>query len=89
MEADFYQKGRNDLYQLFCLSRSAGADVAEGRTRQRRGEVLGKEPGMAYKKPKLVAKSAAKQSFVAVCPTRSSFVPCGHRNDACQYTQYK
>ena len=29
---------------------------------------------MAYKKPQIVAKSAAKQSFVGGCPTKD--VPC-------------
>lgn len=30
-------------------------------------QCLRKEPEMAYKKPQIVAKSAAKQSFVAGC----------------------
>lgn len=34
------------------------------------GESHGKEAKMAYKKPQIVAKSAAKQSFVAGCPEK-------------------
>lgn len=37
--------------------------------KQTRGGSLRKEPKMAYKKPEIVAKSEAKQSFVAGCPT--------------------
>lgn len=29
---------------------------------------------MAYKKPQIVAKSAAKQSFVAGCPTNTQYI---------------
>ena len=32
---------------------------------------------MAYKKPQIVAKSAAKQSFVANCPTNTPANPLG------------
>ena len=31
---------------------------------------------MAYKKPKIVAKSAAKQSFAAGCPTNTKYMCC-------------
>ena len=42
-----------------------------------------KEVIMAYKKPKVVAKSAPKRSFVAGCPTntRSNTVSC---NPSCR-----
>ena len=30
-----------------------------------------KEPKMAYKKPQIIAKSEAKQSYVAGCPTNT------------------
>jgi hypothetical protein len=36
---------------------------------------------MAYKKPQIVAKSAAKQSFVAGCPTNK--VPCNGGPNRC------
>lgn len=40
---------------------------------------------MAYKKPQIVAKSAAKQSFVAGCPEVTCFVPgkCSSLNAKC------
>ena len=31
---------------------------------------------MAYKKPEVVAKSEAKQSFVAGCPTNTKYMCC-------------
>ncbi len=31
---------------------------------------------MAYKKPEVVAKSEAKQSFVAGCPTKTNYMCC-------------
>lgn len=41
-------------------------------------EIRRKESIMTYKKPKVVAKSAPKRSFVAGCPqnTRSNTVSC-------------
>lgn len=40
---------------------------------------------MAYKKPQIVAKSAAKQSFVAGCPEKTQFVSwCAQGNKNCQ-----
>ena len=39
---------------------------------------------MAYKKPQIVAKSAAKQSFVAGCPTRKDCGGCGRGTTAYQ-----
>ena len=44
--------------------------------KQTRGGSLRKEPKMAYKKPQIVAKSAAKQSFVAGCPTNTAYMCC-------------
>jgi len=47
---------------------------------------------MAYKKPQIVAKSAAKQAFVAACPTKSATAyvdPCGHFNVHCQIASTK
>lgn len=44
---------------------------------------------MAYKKPQIVAKSAAKQSFVAGCPEKvwgtgtNISGACGQRNERC------
>lgn len=39
---------------------------------------------MAYKKPQVVAKSAAKQSFVAGCPTNTVLVHnCSSSNYKC------
>lgn len=43
-------------------------DTEEVRNKQRVNR-LRKEPEMAYKKPEIVAKSVAKQSFVAGCGT--------------------
>lgn len=37
---------------------------------------LRKEPEMAYKKPEIVAKSPAKQSFVAGCPAKTDGTAC-------------
>ena len=39
---------------------------------------------MAYKKPQIVAKSAAKQTFVAGCPTQKNMGPCNSWNRKCQ-----
>jgi hypothetical protein len=44
-------------------------DTEEVRNKQRVNR-LRKEPEMAYKKPEVVAKSEAKQSFVAGCPEK-------------------
>ena len=41
---------------------------------------------MAYKKPQIVAKSAAKQTFVAGCPTHHGSNGCGSRQ--CEITPY-
>ena len=39
---------------------------------------------MAYKKPQIVAKSAAKQSFVASCPPKTMvFTNCSSANYKC------
>ena len=39
---------------------------------------------MAYKKPEIVAKSEAKQSFVAGCPEKTVKVSvCSHHNTRC------
>ena len=39
---------------------------------------------MAYKKPQIVAKSAAKQSFVAGCPTEEvQWTSCNTSNVQC------
>ena len=39
---------------------------------------------MAYKKPQIVAKSAAKQSFVAGCPEKvPPFTSCNPGNTKC------
>jgi len=43
---------------------------------KQRGKSLRKEPEMAYKKPEVVAKSEAKQSFAAGCPTNSGSFHC-------------
>ena len=40
---------------------------------------------MAYKKPQIVAKSAAKQTFVAGCPEKTQkFNHCTPTNKTCQ-----
>jgi len=47
---------------------------------------------MAYKKPQIVAKSAAKQSFVAGCPTNKAggyTDSCGSYNRNCQVASTK
>lgn len=38
---------------------------------------------MAYKKPQIVAKSAAKQSFVAGCPEKTPISGCSGHNTRC------
>ncbi len=40
---------------------------------------------MAYKKPEIVAKSPAKQSFVAGCPTNSTAESCTKTKSGCEY----
>ncbi len=51
-----------------------------------RGISLRKEPEMAYKKPQIVAKSAAKQSFVAGCPVKDTSGSCTKAtNGGCEY----
>ena len=59
--------------------------------KQTKSKKLGKEPKMAYKKPELVAKSEAKQSFVAGCPMHTvSGSWCAKVNGPkCQTTQVK
>jgi len=39
---------------------------------------------MAYKKPQIVAKSPAKQSFVAGCPTAKPWINQCETNARCQ-----
>ena len=40
---------------------------------------------MAYKKPKMVAKSSAKKSYVAGCPERTQMIDyCHNQNKSCQ-----
>ena len=39
---------------------------------------------MAYKKPQVVAKSAAKQTFVAGCPEKTSADFCTMQNHNCE-----
>ena len=41
---------------------------------------------MAYKKPKMVAKSVAKKAYVAGCPSQTGRggVMCDHYNTACE-----
>ena len=38
---------------------------------------------MAYKKPEVVVKSAAKQSFVGGCPTYKAWPDCCYVNHNC------
>ena len=38
---------------------------------------------MAYKKPQIVAKSAAKQSFAGPCPTNTGRTYCTQQNIRC------
>ena len=47
-------------------SRPAGAGAGENQNNKHKGDHQ-----MAYKKPQIVAKSAAKQSFVAGCPPKT------------------
>ena len=58
---------------------------AEVKQKQQRGESLGKEPEMAYKKPKLVAKTSPQQSFVAGCPAKTNV--CGSECKKCERTR--
>ena len=45
---------------------------------------------MAYKKPQIIAKSDAKQSYVAGCPTKTSAgYCCGLVNHNCQVAGVK
>ena len=39
---------------------------------------------MAYKKPEIVAKSEAKQTFVAGCPSNNTVPGCRSSNAGCQ-----
>ena len=45
-----------------------GAGYGGSKKNKQRGRSLRKESEMAYKKPEVIAKSEAKQSFVAGCP---------------------
>lgn len=65
MKADF-------AYATHRVVRTASAETQNKRC----GESHGKEAEMAYKKPEIVAKSAAKQSFVAGCPTNTYYMCC-------------
>lgn len=56
----------------------------EVKQKQQSGESLRKEPEMAYKKPKLVAKSAPKRSYVAGCPEKGRV--CGSECRRCERT---
>ena len=56
----------------------------EVKQKQQRGDSLGKEPEMAYKKPEVVAKSEAKQTFVAGCPSNNTVPGCRSSNAGCQ-----
>ncbi len=41
---------------------------------------------MAYQKPQIIAKSAAKQSFVAGCPAKNTnAASCNKGKDGCEY----
>ena len=43
---------------------------------------------MAYKKPQMVAKSSAKKSYVAGCPTNTYYIPnCSSANYSCMNGQ--
>ncbi len=63
---------------------SGGCWKVCGKMKQRGGN-LRKEPEMAYKKPEIVAKSPAKQSFVAGCPTNSTAESCTKTKSGCEY----
>jgi len=70
---------RRMIYQI-C---PAGAGYGGNKNKQR-GKSLRKEPEMAYKKPEIVAKSEAKQSFVAGCQEKTVFVTrCNSANAKC------
>lgn len=40
---------------------------------------------MTYKKPKIIAKSAPKQSFAAGCPEKCGLGYCSHLNNMCRF----
>lgn len=44
---------------------------------------------MSYKKPEVVAKSAAKESFVAGCPYKSFITHCTSENVTCMTGRLK
>ncbi len=44
---------------------------------------------MAYKKPQMVAKSSAKKSYVAGCPTNTSDPFCTSANARCMVSPLK
>lgn len=39
---------------------------------------------MAYRKPRVIAKSAPKQSFAAGCPVKCGLGYCSHLNEICR-----
>ena len=54
---------------MCCQLRPAGAGYGRGESKHNNEvKTSRKEPEMAYKKPQIVAKSAAKQTMVAGCP---------------------
>lgn len=64
--------------------------MASAETQNKRcGESHGKETEMAYKKPEIVAKSAAKLSFVAGCPANYHPSGCNVVNSKCQHDAKK
>ena len=67
--------GDKDRLKSFTNSARWVPDTEEVRNKQRVNR-LRKEPEMAYKKPEVVAKSEAKQSFVAGCPTQRGSLSC-------------
>ena len=60
------------IYQI-C---PADAGCGGSKKNKQRDRSLRKEPEMAYKKPEVVAKSEAKQSFVGGCPTQRGSLSC-------------
>ena len=68
-----------------------GAGYGEGeKQNKQRVKRLRKEPEMAYKKPQIVAKSAAKQSFVAGCGVNMPIHnQCNTTNKKCQCLDMK
>lgn len=69
------------IYQL----RPAGAGYGGGENKNNNeAKPSRKEPEMAYKKPQIVAKSAAKQTFVAGCGSNNPGVCwCSAENRKC------